>query len=331
MHDILVSILVVVYNHESYIDDCIQSILNQTYRNLEIIIADDCSTDNSFQKAMSWKEKLQQSFENVYFIQTPHNMGIVGNLNNALQYVTGKYIKWIGSDDMLLPYAIERMVAFLNTNPRYAMLYSNYLTCTEEEHYSEVINSEREVCKAIAGFEQEQYAQALYENDFIVVPTTLVRCDVVRKLNFFDQNIGVEDWGSWIEIALHYEIGYLDETTAIYRTVKNSMSRFTPDEKGRERLKFMLTNEFKILDKFKNEPKIEPKAGIKYCCEQGISIAVDIGAEDLIQYIKGYAKENEVRLSIEMKLKYIFYRMHILKRLQSIKRKLGMETTTIFD
>ena len=62
MHDILVSILVVVYNHESYIDDCIQSILNQTYRNLEIIIADDCSTDNSFQKAMSWKEKLQQSF-----------------------------------------------------------------------------------------------------------------------------------------------------------------------------------------------------------------------------------------------------------------------------
>ena len=81
MDNALVSILVVVYNHEKYVDDCIQSILKQTYRNLEIIITDDCSTDKSFQKVMAWKEELEKAFGKVQIIQTPYNMGAIKNMN----------------------------------------------------------------------------------------------------------------------------------------------------------------------------------------------------------------------------------------------------------
>lgn len=81
---------------------------------------------------------------------------------------------------------------------------------------------------------------------------------------------------------MKYKIGYLDKVTAAYRVVENSLSHFTPDESGRIRLKNMIVNEIKILDKYKNCPKIKPERGIFTCCEQAISIAIDLEAKDVV-------------------------------------------------
>lgn len=329
MNNKLVTILVVVYNHEKFIDDCIFSILNQTYKNIEVIITDDCSPDGSYKKALEWEEKLKERFERVHIVQTPHNLGAIKNVNSALKYVTGYYFKWIDSDDMLLPDAIENMVRFLDNHPDFAMLYSNYMVCSENQKYIDLIKSKGEIYKPKADIEEKSYAQALYEFDFIIAPATMVRWNVMNEIGYFDENIGIGDWGTWIDIALRHEIGYLDQATAIYRIVGNSMSRFTMDENGRKRLRYMVENEIKVLDKFKNHPSIKPESGIKACCEQGISVAIDLGADDIIQMIKKYAAQNNISISMEMSIKFFLYKIHILKMVQWIKRKMKLETNMI--
>lgn len=319
----LVTILAVVYNQYKYIDDFMYSALNQSYENIEIIIADDCSTDGSYEKVMGWKEQLEARFVQATIIQTPHNMGIVGNINNALPYVNGEYFKWIACDDVLLPSAVEDLLEYLENNPEYGMVYSNYYQCTERDNYEKFILQQHEVHKSKVIAEQEQYAQALYENDFIVAPTVMVRWNIVNEPGFFDEDIGVEDWGAWIEIALKHKIGYLDKVTAAYRVVENSLSHFTPDEAGRTRLKNMVVNEIKILDKYKNCPKIKPERGIFACCEQAISIAIDLEAKDVIELTRQYAKKNKVSFSFEIKIKYLLYSLHLWSGVTRIRHSMG--------
>lgn len=329
MQEKRVTILAIVYNQAKYIDDFMQSLVNQTYKNIEVIVADDCSTDNSFEKILLWKKQLEKRFDSVKIVQTPQNVGIVKNINNALKYVTGEYFKWIACDDMMLPSATEQLVKELNDNPQYGLVYSNYYTCSEDENYDEFVRQNHVVHKSTVIAEQSRYAQALYENDFIVAPTIMTRWKVIEQLELFDENIGVEDWGTWIEIALNYEIGFLDQVTAGYRIVENSLSRFTMDESGRKRLRNMIENEIKILDKFKGHPQIKPEPGIKACCEQAISVAIDLEADDIIQVIKKYAIQNNISISREMSIKFFLYKIHILKMAQWIKRKMKLETNMI--
>lgn len=321
MQEKRVTILAIVYNQEKYIDDFMQSLINQTYKNIEVIIADDCSTDGSFEKVLWWKEKLEKRFVHVEVIQTPYNMGIVKNINNALKYVTGEYFKWIACDDMLLPLAVEQLVEKMSYNPQYGLVYSDYYICSETECYSDFLKQTHEVHKARVIAEQGQYAQALYEDDFIVAPTIMTKWNVIKQLGLFDENIGVEDWGTWIEIALNYDIGYLNQVTVGYRVVGNSLSRFTPDSKGRERLNNMIQNEIKILEKYRDNPRISEKKGIFACCEQGISVAIDLNAGAVVSLLRKYARDNKVRFSYGMELKYWLYCLKLWPWIKRIQQK----------
>lgn len=323
MQEKRVTILAIVYNQAKYIDDFMQSLVNQTYKNIEVIVADDCSTDNSFEKILLWKKQLEKRFDSVKIVQTPQNVGIVKNINNALKYVTGEYFKWIACDDMMLPSATEQLVKELIDNPQYGLVYSNYYTCSEDENYDEFVRQNHVVHKSTVIAEQSRYAQALYENDFIVAPTIMTRWKVIEQLELFDENIGVEDWGTWIEIALNYEIGFLDQVTAGYRIVENSLSRFTMDESGRRRLRNMIENEIKILDKYKGHPLIKPKPGIKACCEQAISLAIDLDSDEVITLLRNYVGNNNVHFSLQMNLKYCLYRLRVWVWIKKIRHKFG--------
>jgi len=105
-----VSVLIPLYNSENYIEASIQSVFNQTYPSIEIIIVDDGSSDNSYKLA-----KLYES-ENVKLIQQP-NKGAAAARNTALSFATGDYIQYLDADDLLSPDKIEKQVAILDKNP----------------------------------------------------------------------------------------------------------------------------------------------------------------------------------------------------------------------
>lgn len=109
----LVSILITAYNREKYIAEAIESVLASTFKNYELIIVDDCSIDNTYTIANNFI-KLDNR---IIVYQNKINIGQFANRNKAASYATGKYLKYVDSDDTLNPNCIAVMVAAMEKNP----------------------------------------------------------------------------------------------------------------------------------------------------------------------------------------------------------------------
>lgn len=105
----LITIIVASYNAEKYIRETLESCINQVYRNIEIIIVDDCSTDNSVKLINQWCEEKKITHPGISctLVTSEKNNGIPVNLNNSLPFINGSWIKCIGSDDILLPHSVS--------------------------------------------------------------------------------------------------------------------------------------------------------------------------------------------------------------------------------
>ncbi len=108
----LISILIASYNASDYIEETLNSCINQTYKNIEIIVADDFSTDDTLEKIKQWHFNLVLSRPDIrcVILASVVNNGITVNFNNALQESTGEWIKCLGSDDILLPNALDEFI-----------------------------------------------------------------------------------------------------------------------------------------------------------------------------------------------------------------------------
>ena len=113
----LVSILTPAYNHEKYVRVFLDSILAQSYKNFELIIVDDCSTDKTPSIIEQYKD------ERIRFFRNDFNRGMNGNLNVAFSYAKGKYIVILASDDFLESDYLEKMIAYFEQHKDYSVLY----------------------------------------------------------------------------------------------------------------------------------------------------------------------------------------------------------------
>ncbi len=120
----LVSVVIPAYNHENYIQETIKSIINQTYKNIELVIVDDGSKDSTWQKILDMKEDCEKRFSNVCF-ETKENEGTCKTLNHLLELAKGDYIYLIASDDVSYPEAIESELEILNNNKDYDLCVGN--------------------------------------------------------------------------------------------------------------------------------------------------------------------------------------------------------------
>ena len=115
----LVSIIMPSYNTASFIEETIQSVLNQTYTNWELIIVDDCSTDNTDEVLENIKDSRIRYFKN------DKNSGAAVSRNKALCEARGQWIAYLDSDDLWMPEKLEKQIHFMETNG-YAFSYTNY-------------------------------------------------------------------------------------------------------------------------------------------------------------------------------------------------------------
>jgi glycosyltransferase involved in cell wall biosynthesis len=116
----LVSVLMTAYNREKYIAEAIESVLSSTYQNWELIIVDDCSKDRTVEIAKSYEAK--DSRIKVYINEK--NLGDYPNRNKAASYASGKYIKYLDSDDLIYPYGLKVMVNSIEMFPEAALAIS---------------------------------------------------------------------------------------------------------------------------------------------------------------------------------------------------------------
>ena len=120
----LVSVIIPAYRHEQYVAQAIESVLNQTYQNIELLVLDDGSPDQTWRVILSLEDRCRQRFSRVKFWRQ-QNQGICGTLNNLLAEVQGDYVSRLDSDDLYKPAAIESLQAFLAANQDYGFVVGN--------------------------------------------------------------------------------------------------------------------------------------------------------------------------------------------------------------
>jgi len=205
----LVSVVVPSYNHEKYVKETIVSILNQTYKNIEIIVIDDGSKDNSV--------NIIQDLSDEYGFTFIHraNKGLSATLNEGIDLSKGKYFCVCASDDIFLPIKIEKEVEFMESHPEYSMCHSNIMITDGIKTNKVDRKRDHEL-----GFED-----LLFANE-IAAPSVMLRKDVFDIVGCYDESLYVEDWDMWLRIANEgLRIGFIDDYLAIYRIHSTNISK----------------------------------------------------------------------------------------------------------
>ncbi|WP_018610985.1 glycosyltransferase family 2 protein [Segetibacter koreensis] len=216
----LVSICIPNYNKAEFITETIDSVFNQTYRNIEVIIIDDCSSDNSVEVI---EKKIINAPFKVIFLKNTENRGICYSLNNAVKIAEGKYYQMIGSDDLILPNKISRQVETLEQlTEDYALVFGkpyrmdvhgNYL---QKDYYQSIKVDVSSV--ETLGFEE------LLLKNFISSTSHLVRMNAIKEVGMYDETLRVEDWDLWLRLTKKFKFIFLNEYDSVYRIVPTSLT-----------------------------------------------------------------------------------------------------------
>ncbi|WP_246398953.1 glycosyltransferase family 2 protein [Hymenobacter latericoloratus] len=234
----LVSICVTSYNHAQYVLETLDSLWNQNYKPIEIVIVDDHSQDNSDEVIASWvkrHEPLCDSAERVLkYIYQNENRGVCHTLNTAIKNSNGVYISTIGSDDIYLLDKISEQVKLLESaDEGVGMLTSAIEFIDEQGNYMNKPDD-------FAVSHPENIFIPLLERCFIAAMSTLVRRSCYEKVGLFDEKLPFEDWDMWLRIAKEYRILYSPKVSALYR--RHSASSFETRKRQDQEGSLMLLN-----------------------------------------------------------------------------------------
>ncbi|MEY4463406.1 MAG: hypothetical protein RLZZ81_377 [Pseudomonadota bacterium] len=200
-----VSVIIATYNRDKFIGEAVQSILDQTYKDFEVIIVDDGSSDSTGEIIKNLKDPRIH-----YYYQ--ENKGRSNARNKALTLAKGKYITFLDSDDLYLPNKLEIQVNYMEKNSDVYMIYTSAY-CIDEignslKHKYEAKTSGK-IYKDIAFFVPVT----------ITLPTVMVRREVFEKAGNFDEVMyRFEDTDMWRRISKYYQIGAISEFTCKLRT-----------------------------------------------------------------------------------------------------------------
>lgn len=209
MENKLVSIITPVYNGEKYIEECIKSVLNQSYKNIEMIIIDDGSTDNS----ENIIKKYTKSFPFIKYIKCIENNGIWAARNIGIEKAKGRFISFLDADDIYKENKIKNQMNFMLKN-NYAFTYTAYDLINEN---STSLN------KVIKAKEYEDYDRLLKGNDIGCLTVMIDRLKINTPIKF--ENYHHEDFVLWLKILKNNVVAYgIDEILSSYRKSNSSVS-----------------------------------------------------------------------------------------------------------
>ena len=218
----LISVVIPTYNSAHYLPATLRSVLAQSVRDLEIIVVDDGSTDDTESVIHGLKS------EKILYIKQANSGGPSRPRNVGIRAARGKYISIFDSDDLMLPNKLSEAVAFLEDHPQVGLVFTNFVVCNEQgedfagtflDTYAGFWNLPRRVVgttrSIIAG-------QAAYENlfseNFIGTSGVVVPKRVFMSVGDFDETLaGPEDRDMWFRIAKCCDIGFLDIIGHRYR------------------------------------------------------------------------------------------------------------------
>jgi glycosyltransferase involved in cell wall biosynthesis len=209
-----VSISLPCYNCEAWISETIESILNQTYKNYELILVDDGSTDHT--------RKIVKKYLNdtriKYLYQS--NKGFTASTNLSILKSTGKYIGFIGHDDLWESSKLQKQVFFLERNPHIDFIHSDLYHIDSKGNI--ICRRKDPIAKKVS---QRKFMKTLFLGNFICFQTVLVKRKCFEDVGLLDERIEISsDYDLWLRMAQKFRIGYLDEPLVKKRYHENNLS-----------------------------------------------------------------------------------------------------------
>jgi glycosyltransferase involved in cell wall biosynthesis len=266
----MVTMVGLCFNQSRYIVESLESIRLQTYPNMQVVLVDDCSQDESVNVVESW---LTQNQLNWIFIKHKQNRGITKSLNETLELAQGKYYKAIACDDIILPHFISTMVECFEQLPEnYGLVYSDVITMDE---YSKEFGikpfTER-------GWDSEEKVPSGELFDmlagwcFIPAVGTFMRTSVLKEIKF-DESLLVEDWDMWLQISKRYLIKGILPAMGRYRIHSASMYQ--------QKSPTYRDHELRTLEKHLGYSKTGDKKINEFICNQSILLYMHDGNRQL--------------------------------------------------
>lgn len=223
----LVSVLVICYNSSKFVTATLDSIKNQLYVNIELIISDDCSTDNTVEICREWLTANKDRFLNTDVLTIEENTGTSNNINRAVKKAKGEWIKIIAGDDILLKTAIKDYVSCINKQTNVRFLFAKIIGFKELESNCEI---NHDILRDYSEYFQlnaiEQYHQLIRDN-FIAAPSSFIYKASLEKIGLFDEEIAyMDDYPLWIKASMNgFKLSFLEKATVMYRIHSNNISK----------------------------------------------------------------------------------------------------------
>jgi glycosyltransferase involved in cell wall biosynthesis len=204
MKEPLVSVVIPAYNAALHLTEAVESLFAQTYKNLQILIVNDGSKDDTGKIA----DALAQRDKRVQVIHKA-NGGVSAARNDALKAVRGKYVCFLDADDVYLPEKVEKQVTFLETHPDIVLVHCDYFIGNENFQNLERVHR---------GNPPAPLEQVFIYCNWFPPLTPMLRASLVKKVGFFDTTLaGGEDWDYWIRCLEYGKFAHINEILAMYR------------------------------------------------------------------------------------------------------------------
>lgn len=209
------SIIVLSWNHERYIKKTLESIINQTYKDFEIIYLDNASSDDSYNIAVEILEKSNVKSQTKRFSE---NIGAVKAINFALRnLIHSKYISMIAADDWLDENNYLKKIKYSQTNPEFGIIYSRgYYFFEDTNEFSETSKKD---------LKEGWIFQDLLKSNFLFMMGTVIKKEVYDEIGFYNEKNSIEDWEFILRAAQKFQIGAVNELLFYYRQHSSNYSK----------------------------------------------------------------------------------------------------------
>ena len=204
-----VTVCIPSYNHAHYIGKSIESVLSQTFHDWELVISDNCSSDNTEEVVRTFRDPR------IRFYKNETNLGAARNWSRCVSLARGEYVAVLQSDDQYLPGMLERSVAVLDAHPQVGLTHCCFHRIDSD---GTLFDTKRrwphdQVMDGLSALKQ------LITDQYITPSTAVMRRTYFSEVGGFDESYRYNlDWSLWLRMALSYDIGYIAEPLVVQRT-----------------------------------------------------------------------------------------------------------------
>lgn len=235
----IVSIVIPCYNHAQFVQETIQSVIDQDYENIELIIIDDGSKDNSVDVIKEMIFACEARFTRFEFRCRP-NKGLCATLNEALEWCAGEYLSCIASDDLMLPDKTSYQVQYLEKNINTIGVFGGVMLIDDATRAKKV---------RLKKTRKYNFNDIFTYKHHLPAPTQMLRLAAVKSAGGYREDLIIEDWSMWLFLTEKGgTLDYVKKVFSIYRRHEGNLSgRFELMSKGRAQ----------VVNLFKEKPFYE--------------------------------------------------------------------------